>query len=357
VARLLATHREDPEAWLFALAQRVHGGFSEHLNRVHLVEWLAANAKSLEPRRWLVREGFRNELMDGYLARVCAEGGRLREQLEVAEPDDALLLGASELWRMLLNNLAGSEMDVYEDGAAVAGLLLGHLERRANRLEHFEAVADQRDWLAAEKDWDWRASRGWTPEVCAQLRARCDALLARPLCRELVEQGLASDNPLTFSRAAGMGEKTGLDVWEAAFRRYAAGELGEAQRLARSGDPGRARRFVAATQRMLDLARLCTGPTPSVIECLGRDVQKHHQAHELALCLLSRLPGEGWVLVEAGLRSQAVEVRHSALRVLRAWREWPVEAADALRAAHAREPQKALKAEAQGLLEHAARVR
>jgi hypothetical protein len=341
----LSNTREDPEAELFGLAQRVHGW-----GRVHLVERLAAEAKSPELRQWLVREGFRNAIMYEYLAHACAEGGRLREQLEVAEPDDALLLGASELWSALLAGGPAPDVDSYEDGAAAAGLLLGHLERRASRLEHFIAMEDQRAWLTAEGDWDARASRGWTPEVREHLRARCEALLARPLWRELAQQGLESKDPVTFYRASHVGEKLGLDVWDAAFRRYDAGDLSEAWRASRTEDPERARRFVAATQRMLDLPRLCTGPTPAA--GIGPDFPKH-QAQELTLGVLARLPGEGWALVEAGLRSPSVRVRRAALKVLAEWPEWPAQAAGALRAAHAREPDETLKAEAAELLPRA----
>jgi hypothetical protein len=121
-------------------------------------------------------------------------------------------------------------------------------------------------------------------------------------------------------------------------------------RASRTEDPERARRFVAATQRMLDLPRLCTGPTPTA--GIGPDYPKH-QAQELTLGVLVRLPGEGWALVEAGLRSPSVRVRRAALKVLAEWPQWPAEAAGALRLAHAREPDETLQAEMAELLPRA----
>ncbi|MFY0572827.1 hypothetical protein ACN28E_54605 [Archangium lansingense] len=341
-AVVLSNSGEDSEAALFALAQRVHGW-----GRVHLVERLAEDAKSPALRRWLVREGFRNSVMYEYLAHVCAVGGGLREQLDVSEPDDALLSGASLLWVALLAGGPAPDVDSYEDGAAAAELLFGHLERRASRLEHYQAVDAQLSWLLEEANWNERASRGWTPEVRARLQARCEALLERPLWRGLAEQGLASEDPVTFHRAAIVGGKVGADVWSAAFRRYTAGDLGQSWWLVRTEDPECARRFVAATLEALDFAQLCTGPTSQA--GFGPDFEKHH-AHELALGVLPLLPGEGWALVKAGLCSPSVRVRDSALKVLGAWPEWPVGAAEALRAAHAREPDEDLKVEAAALL-------
>ncbi len=80
---------DDDRDWMiFELARRVRAW-----GRIHSVERLQGT-RHKEIKAWLLREGFRNEVMNEYLAHIAATTGDLRKALEESEVDDGLLDGA-----------------------------------------------------------------------------------------------------------------------------------------------------------------------------------------------------------------------------------------------------------------------
>ncbi len=103
---------------LIALTKSVHGW-----GRIDLVERLAPDADA-DLRHWLVRDGFRNDVMYQYLAHTAAHHGRLLDQLSApnAHADDALLDGAADIFIALIDNGPAEDMTDYADGAKAARL-------------------------------------------------------------------------------------------------------------------------------------------------------------------------------------------------------------------------------------------
>ena len=77
-----------PEETLWQLARDVHGW-----GRIHTVERLAGTENE-EIKKWLVRDGYSNDVMDEYLAYLAATTGELDRQLASNPTDPALLDGA-----------------------------------------------------------------------------------------------------------------------------------------------------------------------------------------------------------------------------------------------------------------------
>ncbi len=69
-ALALAHVTDDPAQALWSIAKQVHGW-----GRIQVVERLNGT-RDLEIQEWMLREGFRNEVMDGYLAGICARKGK-----------------------------------------------------------------------------------------------------------------------------------------------------------------------------------------------------------------------------------------------------------------------------------------
>jgi len=80
---------DDPQPAIWKLAQRVHGW-----GRIAAVERLEGTQDDAI-KAWLLRDGFRNEVMNEYLACLAAKTGGLKEALAVPEINDDLLAGAS----------------------------------------------------------------------------------------------------------------------------------------------------------------------------------------------------------------------------------------------------------------------
>lgn len=86
----------DPHRAVFDLARRVRGW-----GRVQAVERLA-DSRDPEIKSWLLRDGFRNDVMDEYLALTAAVTDGLRDALSAAVVDDDLLDGAGGILTALV---------------------------------------------------------------------------------------------------------------------------------------------------------------------------------------------------------------------------------------------------------------
>jgi hypothetical protein len=203
----------EPEPALFELANSVHGW-----GRIQVVERLRTT-KDARVKRWLLREGYKNSIMYEYLAHLCATAGGLREELEAREVDDALLAGAGDILRTLVDGQGGPAegMDDYSDGAIAATQYLRHLRHRLSNapLGHLMALSALTRFVNEQNaDWGARAAKGWTPELRSEIRAQGEALIAAPRWRELVDEGLASPNNQTFYEASAAAKVLGIDTWE-----------------------------------------------------------------------------------------------------------------------------------------------
>lgn len=86
----------DAEQRLWELARRVHGW-----GRIQIVARLA-HTNDPQIQAWLLREGFRNSVMNEYLACICARAGRLHEALKASVVDRPLLDGAADIFSALI---------------------------------------------------------------------------------------------------------------------------------------------------------------------------------------------------------------------------------------------------------------
>ena len=169
---------EQPDAALWELARKVRGW-----GRIHAVERLAAT-KDPRIKDWLLREGFRNTVMDEYLAGICARAGDLPAALDQEEPDDGLLDAAGAIVEALIRGGPAEDLDDYEDGAEVVERLLYHLNARAPTPRRRRTVEALREFLQDERaDWAAREKRGWPPEKRSLLLERCVEIGERPAPR------------------------------------------------------------------------------------------------------------------------------------------------------------------------------
>lgn len=87
---------EDAERHLFELARAVDGW-----GRIQIVERLA-ETDDPEIKAWMLRDGYRNDVMFEYLAYTCAVAGELCGALEADSIDPALLDGAGDIIAALI---------------------------------------------------------------------------------------------------------------------------------------------------------------------------------------------------------------------------------------------------------------
>ena len=151
----------DPSTELWELAKRVRGW-----GRIHLVQRLARYERP-EIRRWILVEGFHNDVADEYLALIAAEAGGLADAL-AADPDDELLDSAGDLIGTLLGE-GGPAGDItdYADGVRAVTNLLAQLESRASTPARLKTVQEIRDFIGDGRE-------GWPDGLAASCRRIID---------------------------------------------------------------------------------------------------------------------------------------------------------------------------------------
>src|SRR5206468_2466805 len=169
-----------------------------------------------EIRSWMLREGFRNEVMDEYLACICARAGRLHEALQQQVVDEALLEGAADMLRALLPGRGPAEgIDDYTQGADSCESYINLVwARRGLGLKHFLTVAEMRRFLSAPEGWDKRDKLGWTESRRRTLLALCDDVFAREEWRAQVAEELASVDEQAFYVADTAAKELSIDTWD-----------------------------------------------------------------------------------------------------------------------------------------------
>ena len=156
----LARTQPDPDRAVFEMARWVAAW-----DRIQAVERLKGTSDP-QIRGWLLREGFRNEVMNEYLAHLAATTGDLYTTMLDPESDEALLDGAGGIIDALCA-VGGPAKDIrdYPDGPAVIGRYLTLVRDRAPSLARAAIVLGLGDFLesgeAAGLDWG-SGSRGRT---------------------------------------------------------------------------------------------------------------------------------------------------------------------------------------------------
>jgi hypothetical protein len=336
------------EQALWDLAKNVHGW-----GRIQIVERLK-ETKNSEIQSWMLREGFRNEVMDEYLACICARAGRLHEALEQQVVDDALLEGAAEILRALIAGGGPAEgIDDYAQGAdaceSYANLVW---TRSALGLKHFLTVATMRRFLSDPEGWDKREELGWTVSRRQTLQALCDDVFAREAWRMQVSEALSSSDEQSFYDADTSAKELSIDTWDVHFKRVRAAPLTSSSwyRLMQQTDEARIDSVLEFAESALPLRSVATGPADELGLGPGFEI---HGTLDWILQDLRRFPLRRWKFIQAGLRSPVIRNRNMAIQALAAWprESWTGEIASAVQRIRDLEPMDDVKRRLDNLVE------
>lgn len=287
-----------------------------------------------------------------YTALACANGGGLVDALRLPAPDEPLLLGAGAILQTLIQGRGGPGETIgdYADGPEAAELYLRHLDGRAPRLEHAPPAAAIRDFVEETEGEARDPLLGW-PQHRAAIAELAARVLALPRWEPVVRAALASPVTEEFHLGADAARAVGIDPWEAYFARMRRGQAAPHEwfALMQTEDPERLERAVRLAEARIPLERVATGPGLEM--GFGPEFDPHN-ALDFVLQDLHRLPGQGWALIRAGLRSPTFRNRHMAVRALRAWERegWPEEAESLLVISLAEEPDDTIRESLRRLL-------
>lgn len=343
IRNLSPAHERD----LWELAKTVDGW-----GRIHVVEQLA-DAEDHEIRAWLLREGFRNAILDQYTACICARAGKLHEALRAGAKDPGLLNSATDLLLAMTSGGAVGGLDHYEDAAEAVEAYLDAVWVQDNCTpRYFVATDDIRDWLTSADGWERRTKCGWTPANRERCLVICQELLKKPEWKAEALKDLASPDASLFHWANTAARRLGVDTWDVLFARVQTAPISSTwwYEFTVATDGSRIDRVVEFAESALPLTEIASGPADEI--GLGPGFEAHGTL-DWMLQLLERFPERGWKLIRAGLQSPVVRNRHWSLRVFSNWRrdEWPEDAWEVLRAAATAEPDEQLRKDLRACLE------
>ncbi|HEX3795273.1 MAG TPA: hypothetical protein VHV57_12305 [Acidimicrobiales bacterium] len=301
----------DSEPFLLKLAKSVEGW-----GRIQCVRRLS-DAERSDTKDWILREGFRNGVMNEYLAFIAATTGGLVTALGGPGGDPILLDAACDIISALIAGGPAEDIDDYEQAPEAIRLLVSRLNGEAVSLHNFLAVDDIERFLADDEGWDGRLEKGWTADLRQELIDRTRAIKSWESWRALAVEGLASEDRYGYYVADRVARSLGVDTFENRWQRLQADPLRESwQWVFELCDERRIDEVIALAEIALPLEKIASGPA----ESLGIGPEwGPHRALDSVLQGLRRFPGRGWKLVETGLRSPVVRNRNMAIRTLSAW--------------------------------------
>ena len=340
----------DPEGAVWSVAKAVTGW-----GRIAAIERLAGTARP-EIKRWLVRQGYENRVMNEYTALICAETGDLAGELSRPAINEEVCPGASAILQALIAEGPVDGISRYRAASRAVGLYVGHVRRGPVGTSELNTLLAIRDYLDAQPEHPEDRLDAWTEEERASCAALVGILVAPNLhagrLREEIMSGTADES--WFARhAAG---RLGLDVWDQVFARLRSDPLAKGAPwwdAMQTGDSSRVRAVADLAERALPLDRMASGPTLAMWPT--RDATAHG-ALGYVLQDLGPHPGVGAALICAGLRSPVIRDRNMALRALSGWphdqkaAEW----SPLLDTAHDAEPNPDVKARIAALREKGA---
>jgi hypothetical protein len=336
----------DPENILWQLAQRVHGW-----GRVQVVERLDGT-ENPSIRAWMLRDGFRNDIMDEYLAGICARTGKLHDALSAIDVDRALLDGAAGIIKALLCGGPADSIDDYPEGSIAIQEYLRHATRMTDlSLEHLLCAGRLRYFLSEVAGWDDRYSKGWTPAARDEMLSACVELMGRPDWKVKINGALRSPDNRVFYEADAAAQVLNIDTREIHFARVRSEPLKSSSwyRLLQQTNENQIEEILSFATGVLPLDEIATGPADSM--GLGERYAAH-SALDWILQDLKRFPGHRWQFIRIGLQSPVTRNRNMALNALLEWprRSWPEQAPSLLVSLREAEPNKKFRERLQSVL-------
>lgn len=334
----LQNTQEDPENALWQLAQHVRGW-----GRIHIIERLAGTNDEYI-KRWLLREGYQNEIMYEYTALVCAQTGELNRALLEPKVDVELLEGAGQILSALIDGGPAEGIESYEESASATQNYLEHLEKRdnnlevlvtVNRIEHFLNDSEHGiDSLPERIAADWNVRRNEVLELIKTVKSQ-------PGWVEKTNAGLQSEDRVKFWTTTEAARILEIDVWNHFFEKIKQGEDYWWNAM-QTDDPARIDQLICYAEETFPLKEIATGADDAL--GIGEEFEAH-QKLDWVLQDLRRFPGKGWRLIEAGLQSPVTRNRNMATNAIAAWDKslWTDEMKKLFRKAYEVEPNEQTK--------------
>ncbi|MDO6518530.1 hypothetical protein [Zobellia uliginosa] len=313
VAVAITNTFEKPETYLWELAKHVDGW-----GKISLVERLS-ETENPEIKKWMIYEGYKNNIMYEYLAYICATTGDLKTELSKNTNDTELIKSSGELIEALINGGPAEDISVYTDAGSVVKLYLGQTIGKVYTLDQFLILNTIKSYLS-DKDTGWTklSDNGWTDDLRANLLIDIDKELSLPIWMDLVNEKKNTNDNVEFWQVDRAASILNIDMWEIHWQRLINNptESGLWFNVMKNANDERIDQIIELAMTKIDLERISTGAEDNM--GLGEEYQLH-SCLDFIIQDLDKFSGKGNKLILTALKSPVVRNRNMAIKALNAW--------------------------------------
>jgi hypothetical protein len=325
---------KDYEEGLWELAKSVDGW-----GKIQVVEHLA-ETDNPDIKAWLLREGYKNDIMYEYLAYTCAVSGGLKQAITKDAVDDQLIEATKDILEALLNVGPAESIDDYKDAAEVTRAFFDKYKGKIDTLDDYVFLSSLKSYLDyPDVDWEVRKKNGWTQEICKVLSEDITTVLEEPRWHQMVKDKIDTKDENEFYDVERVAELLKLDLWDTHWKRIQEKPLDSTRWFfaMKKCNNERIDQLVELAVNKLPLDEVATGPGSEW--GLGPEFNVH-SCFNFIIQDLGKYPGKGMELIRISIKSPVIRDRNMALKALSQWgvEKWPSETKSILEEALSIEP-------------------
>ena len=332
---------------LWELAQKVDGW-----GKIQLVHRIVDCELSDQVKDWLLRDGYRNEILYEHLAYTCAVHGELHLRLVADSIDSDLFRSAGEIIAALHRGVPAEDLSDYEHAATAIRHYLRHAKKHADNPFDFVVLHSLNDALTdINEEIEKNAKNGWTSAIVTEALNNIDVLLRDEKWRTKTLEALDNAEGPEYWCAKQAAKKLGIDLWETAWKRLHDDHKSHSNwyDVVNAAKEQYVDQVVEYALKVLPLAEIATGPKDS----LGFDENfDTYSSLDWVVVFLEDYPGKGESLILASLDSPTTSNRNGAIKTLKKWgkEHWSRAIEEKVRRLAVIEPNENTKKELNGFL-------
>ena len=285
---------EDGNALIYSLAQKLKGW-----GRIHAVSML--KPENEEMKEWLLREGWRNEIMPEYSAAVAIKRGKLIDLLQGTVSGEDFRL-AGQLIGYCLADTPVPGLSKYKRTGELLALYIDQAAKQRLELGDYTNLFDVREFLNAH-----------ALDNSQMLIGKCSELLEDPHCHSTVEQAMDCGEGYYLAKSLGLeyAQATYEALKHGWRENYDLVDLLLPERLYVD-------EIVQLFEEELPLEEMATGPENE----MGNSPEyADYGVLSYVVQALQSVPGKGESLICAALYAPVIGCRNIALNTVEKWRK------------------------------------
>ncbi len=308
---------ENPANDMWELAKKVDGW-----GKIHIVGRFVEMELTDEHRDWLVRHGYKNEIMYEYLAYTCAVHGLLHERLQQETIDPELFQSAGEIIEALMDvNGPAEDISFYEHGATTLEHYIRHAHSHTDNIHTFLVLHLIREHLLLIQDTpEEYAKNGWTQDSLSNCLIESTQLINGLDWKPKALEALHSTDNVLYWKGKQAAEKLTIDLWDIVWERLLKDPSDGATwyDVTSRATADKVDEVIQFAERTIPLEKLATGPADSM--GFGKEFMMY-QPLDYLIQFLEGYPKKGERIILTALHSPIIRNRNIALRVLASWKK------------------------------------